>query len=107
MIPEKRIPNHPGDILLLEFLEPLQVTQVQLAKHLGLPTQRINEIVNHKRGITPETALLLSRALETSAEFWLNLQSAYDLAQARQGRVGQKKIASLRKAARLSTADGV
>lgn len=97
MIPDKRIPAHPGEILLEEFLVPLELTQVQLAKHLGLPTQRINEIINGKRGVSPETALLLSGALETSPEFWLNLQSAYDLAQARLGRSTRKPVTSLRK----------
>jgi len=56
MIPENRIPVHPGEILLEEFLKPLELTQVALAKHLGIPTQRINEIVRGKRGISPETA---------------------------------------------------
>jgi addiction module HigA family antidote len=96
MVPEKRIPTHPGEILLEEFLRPLQLTQVQLAKHLGLPTQRINEIVRLKRGVTPETALLLSRALDTTPEFWLNLQGAYDLAKARLSLAAKKKIGSLR-----------
>lgn len=94
MIPDKRIPTHPSEILLEEFLTPLRLTQVQLAKHLGLPTQRINEIVNLRRGVTPETELLLSGALETSPEFWLNLQSAYDLARAKLGRSTRKRITS-------------
>jgi addiction module HigA family antidote len=80
MIPENRIPTHPGEILLEEFLTPLGLTQVALGKHIGVPTQRVNEIVNGKRGITPETAWLFSQAFGTSPEFWLNLQSAYDLA---------------------------
>lgn len=96
MTPENRVPTHPGEILLQEFLEPLKLTQVQLAKHLGLPTQRINEIVNMKRGVTPETALLLSGALETSPEFWLNLQSAYDLGKARLDATARRKVTSLR-----------
>ena len=76
----RRIPTHPGEILLEEFLEPLGVTQVALAKHVGVPVQRINEIVRRKRGVTPETAWLLSQALDTTPEFWVNLQSSYDLA---------------------------
>jgi len=56
MISENRVPAHPGEILLNEFLAPLGVTQVELAEHLGIPTQRINEIVKGKRGVTPATA---------------------------------------------------
>ena len=80
MIPENRIPTHPGEILLEEFLKPLELTQVALANHLGIPTQRINEIVRGKRGITPETAWLLAQAFSTTPQFWLNLQTQYDLA---------------------------
>ena len=80
MIPENRIPTHPGEILLEEFLKPLGLTQVALAKHLGIPTQRINEIVRGKRGITPETAWLFSQAFGTTPQFWLNLQMQHELA---------------------------
>jgi addiction module HigA family antidote len=83
MIPENRIPTHPGVILSQEFLAPLGVTQVAFAKHLGVPVQRINELVRGKRGITPETAWLLSQALHTTPEFWINLQATYDLARKR------------------------
>jgi len=83
MIPENRTPTHPGVVLRTEFLEPLATTQVALAAHIGVPVQRINEIVRGKRGITPETAWLLSQALDTTPEFWVNLQSAYDLARSR------------------------
>jgi|TARA_R110000868_G_scaffold158377_5_gene386454 addiction module HigA family antidote len=79
MIPTNRIATHPGIILLKEFLEPLKVTQKALAMHLGVPIQRINEIVRGKRGVTPETAWLLSESFNTSPEFWLNLQSIHDL----------------------------
>jgi addiction module HigA family antidote len=79
MIPSNRIATHPGVILLKEFLEPLKVTQKALAMHLGVPIQRINEIVRGKRGVTPETAWLLSESFSTSPEFWLNLQSIHDL----------------------------
>ena len=79
MIPSNRIATHPGVILLKEFLEPLEVTQKALALHLGVPVQRINEIVRGKRGVTPETAWLLSESFNTSPEFWLNLQSVHDL----------------------------
>ena len=79
MIPSNRISTHPGVILLKEFLEPLEITQKALATHLEIPVQRINKIVRGKRGITPDTAWLLSEALKTSPEFWLNLQSVHDL----------------------------
>ena len=79
MIPSHRRATHPGTILLKEFLEPMGLTQKALATHIGIPLQRINEIVKGKRGISPDTAWLLSGAFGTSPEFWLNLQSAYDL----------------------------
>lgn len=80
MLPENRIPAHPGEILQREFLDPLKITQVAFAKHIGVPTQRINEIVRGKRGVTPETAWLFAQALDSTPEFWLNLQSVYNLA---------------------------
>ncbi|MCX7012773.1 MAG: HigA family addiction module antitoxin [Candidatus Sumerlaeota bacterium] len=86
MLPENRIPTHPGVILEEEFLKPLGITQVALAAHIGVPVQRINELVRGKRGVTPETAWLLSRALNTTPEFWLNLQMAHDLARNRPAR---------------------
>ena len=79
MIPENRIPTHPGELLLEEFLKPLGLTQVALARHLGIPTQRINEIVRGKRGITPDTAWLLAEAFGTTPQLWMNLQMNYDL----------------------------
>jgi addiction module HigA family antidote len=79
MIPENRIPTHPGEILLEEFLNPLGLSQVMFAAHIGVPVQRINEIVRGKRGITPETAWLFSEAFGTTPEFWLNLQTNYEL----------------------------
>lgn len=69
MIPSNRIATHPGIILLKEFLEPLKLTQKGLAEHVGVPVQRVNEIVRGKRGITPETAWLFSEAFNTSPEF--------------------------------------
>ncbi|HOT24423.1 MAG TPA: HigA family addiction module antitoxin [Thermoleophilia bacterium] len=83
MIPENRIPTHPGVILAQEFLAPLGISQVALAAHLGVPVQRINELVRGKRGVTPETAWLLAQAFNTTPEYWLNLQAAYDLARSR------------------------
>ena len=80
MRPRNRIPTHPGEILLDEFLEPLHITQVRLAAHLKIPLQRVNEIVKAKRGITTETAWFLAQTFDTTPEFWLNLQRDYDLA---------------------------
>jgi addiction module HigA family antidote len=94
MLPRKRIPTHPGEILSEEFLSPLGLSQVALAEHLGIPVQRVNEIVRQKRGVTPETAWLFAGAFGTTPEFWLNLQAAHDLARARPAhRVRQLKAA--------------
>lgn len=90
MQPENRVPTHPGEVLREEFLVPLGQTQVALAEHIGVPIQRVNELVRGKRGITPETAWLLAQALSTTPEFWLNLQAAYDLALSRPTRKVQK-----------------
>jgi addiction module HigA family antidote len=79
MIPKNRIPTHPGEILLEEFLNPYGLTQVAFARHINAPTQRLNEIVRGKRGITPETAWLFAQAFGTTPEFWVNLQTTYDL----------------------------
>jgi addiction module HigA family antidote len=83
VIPEDRTPTHPGVILSREFLAPLRLSQVALAAHMGVPAQRVNELVRGKRGVTPQTAWLLSQALNTTPEFWVNLQTAYDLALSR------------------------
>ena len=98
MLPSNRIPTHPGEILLEEYLKPLRITQVAFASHIGLPLQRINEIVRGRRGVTPETAWLLSQALGTTPELWLNLQRNHDLALKRP----VKKIRRLGKSRRLS-----
>lgn len=87
MIPENRMPTHPGEVLAEEFLVPLRMTQVYFAAYLGVPVQRINELIRGKRGITPETAWFLAQALNTTPEFWLNLQSVYDLARNRPERI--------------------
>jgi addiction module HigA family antidote len=72
-------PVHPGEVLLEEFLKPLNITQYRLARDISVPPRRVNEIVLHKRGITADTALRLGRYFGTSEQFWLNLQSEYDL----------------------------
>jgi antitoxin HigA-1 len=79
MTQEKLPIIHPGKILLEEFLEPLNVSQYRLAKDITVPPRRINEIVKGKRGISADTALRLSRFFGTSAQFWMNLQSHYEL----------------------------
>jgi addiction module HigA family antidote len=70
---------HPGEVLLEEFLKPMSISQYKLAKEMSVPPRRINEIVLKKRGITADTALRLGRYFGTSEQFWLNLQSEYDL----------------------------
>ena len=72
-------PVHPGEILNLEFMKPLNLSQNALGKALGVPPRRINEIVHGKRGITADTAIRLSRFFGTTAQFWLNLQAEYEL----------------------------
>lgn len=94
MIPSNRIPSHPGIVLLEEFLDPLEITQVDLARHIEVPIQRINEIVRGKRGVTPETAWLLAGALGTTPEFWINLQANHDLAVKRP----RRKVRRIRRA---------
>ena len=79
MAEKKMPPVHPGEILLEEFLKPMEISQYRLAKDIGVPARRINEIVHGKRGITANTALRLSRYFGLSERFWLNLQSRYDL----------------------------
>ena len=83
-VPTHRAPTHPGEILLEEFLVPLGLTQRELATAIRVPYQRINEIVNGRRGITPSTALRLARFLGVSAGFWMNLQQRWDLYHAQQ-----------------------
>lgn len=82
MIPKHRKPSHPGEILLDEFLKPMELSQVELARRMGVPVQRVNTLINEKRDITAETAILLSRVLKTTPEFWMNLQDARDLYEA-------------------------
>jgi antitoxin HigA-1 len=78
-IPSNREPTHPGEMLVEEFLMPMGITQRNLATAIHVPYQRVNELVNRRRGITPSTALRLGRFFGTSAEFWMNLQIRWDL----------------------------
>jgi addiction module HigA family antidote len=84
MIPKHRKPTHPGDILLQEFLEPMGLSQVELARRMGVPVQRVNTLINGKRDVTAETAILLGRVLKMTPEFWMHLQDAYDLYEAQE-----------------------
>lgn len=86
-IPTHRPPTHPGEMLKEEFLEPMQISQRDLANAIHVPYQRINELVNQKRGVTPSTALRLAKFFGVSADFWLNLQVRWDLyrAQSQEG----------------------
>ena len=83
-VPTNRIPTHPGEMLLEEFLTPMGISQKDLADNIEVPYQRINEIVNGRRGITPSTALRLAKFFDMSADFWMNLQLRWDLYFARQ-----------------------
>jgi len=78
-IPTHRAPTHPGQMLSEEFLKPMGITQRQLADSIHVPYQRINEIINGRRGVTPSTALRLSKYFSVSPDFWLNLQLRCDL----------------------------
>ncbi len=79
MLPKNRPPTHPGEMLLKEFLEVGGITQTEFARHLNWPYARLNEIINGKRGVTPDSALAIGEALRTGPEFWLNLQRDWDL----------------------------
>ncbi len=78
-IPTHRAPTHPGEMLLEEFLKPMGLTQRDLASAINVPYQRINEIINGRRGITPSTALRLAKAFGVSPDFWMNIQLRWDL----------------------------
>ena len=79
MCAQKLAPVHPGEVLFEEFLKPLGLRQVDAANQLGISVNRLNEIVLGKRGITADTALRLSRLLDTSAQFWMRLQEDWDV----------------------------
>ena len=83
-------PVHPGEVLLEEFLQPLGISQNRLARDLGVPAQRINDIVRKNRTVTVDTALRLARYFHTTPQFWLNLQMHYDLEMARETRLVER-----------------
>ena len=90
-IPTHRTPIHPGDMLLEEFLKPMGLTQRELADSIRVPYQRINEIINGRRGVSPSTALRLSKFFGVSPDFWLNLQLRWDLYFAQQSEADELK----------------
>ena len=88
-VPTNRIPTHPGEMLREEFLMPMGITQRELADGIGVPYQRINEMINGKRGVTPSTALRLEKYFGTTAGFWMNLQLRWDLYRAQKAEARQ------------------
>jgi antitoxin HigA-1 len=86
-IPTNRTPTHPGEMLLEEFLNPMGLTQRELADAIHVPYQRINDIVNGRRGITPSTALRLAKYFNMSADFWMNVQLRWDMYFAQQAEI--------------------
>lgn len=86
-IPTHRIPTHPGEMLLGEFLNPMGLTQHELADAIHVPYQRINDIVNGRRGITPSTALRLAKFFNMTADFWMNVQFRWDMYFAQQDEI--------------------
>ena len=88
-IPTNREPTHPGEMLLQEFLLPLGMTQRNLATAIHVPFQRVNEVVRRRRGVTPSTALRLSKFLGTSPDFWMSLQLRWDLYHAQRAEADQ------------------
>ena len=93
-IPSDRSLTHPGVMLREEFLDPLGITQRELADAILVPYQRVNEIINEKRGITPNTALRLAKYFGNTPDFWMNLQLRFDLYQAQ--RIDNEEINSIR-----------
>ena len=91
-IPTHSAPTHPGEMLLEEFLIPMELTQRQLADAIHVPYQRVNELVNGKRGVTPGTALRLAKYFGTSPDFWLNLQMRWDVYFAQQAEAAELAV---------------
>jgi antitoxin HigA-1 len=98
-LPAERPPTHPGEVFLEEFLKPLGVSQSAFAVRLGVSFPRLNEIIRGKRSVTPDTALRLAQVLGMSADFWLGLQSDWDLWHALRSREGREiaKLSPLRR----------
>jgi addiction module HigA family antidote len=104
--PRKLPPIHPGEVLLEEFLKPMDISQYRLAKEISVPPRRVNEIVLRKRGVTADTALRLGRYFGTSEQFWVNLQGEYDL-DVERDRLGDRLVAEVSQfgASRPTTSD--
>ena len=97
-VPTHQPPTHPGEMLLEEFLEPLRITQTELADRIEVPFQRVNSLVNGRRALTPDTALRLSRVFGTSPGFWMNHQLRWDLYHAKlEASVDLKRIKPIRR----------
>jgi addiction module HigA family antidote len=96
VLPKNRPPTHPGEMLLEEFLRPLELSQAETARRLKMPLNRLNELIKGKRGITPDTALRLSELFKVSPEFWMNLQAGWDLWHARRQRKERGEAGSIR-----------
>ena len=96
MTSQKLPPVHPGEILFEEYLKPLRISQNKLGRDLNVPAQRINDIVRGQRAITVDTDLRLARYFHTSPQFWLNLQSRYDLEIAQETRLVERVIKEVR-----------
>jgi addiction module HigA family antidote len=101
-IPTHRAPTHPGEMLLEEFLKPMGLSQRELAEGIHVPYQRVNEIINGRRGITPSTALRLSTYFGVTPGFWMNLQLRWDLYFARKSEADNLKTIKPLKVSRLS-----
>ena len=94
-IPTHRTPIHPGEMLLEEFLNPMELSQRDLADGINVPYQRVNELINGRRGITPSTALRLAKFFGMTPDFWMNMQQRWDLYHARANEA--KALGSIRK----------
>jgi antitoxin HigA-1 len=101
-LPKHRPPTHPGEMLLEEFLKPLELSQAEAARRLGMSLNRLNELVRGKRGITPDTAWRLAELFRVSPEFWMNLQASWDLWHAREARKRSGAAGSIRPIAKAS-----
>jgi addiction module HigA family antidote len=99
MLPTRRPPTHPGEMLLKEFLEPLGVSQVEAASRMNIPFQRLNAIVKGRRSVSADTALLLEALTAWDAQIWLTLQAKWDLWHAMKTRGKRPKVRPLRKTA--------
>jgi antitoxin HigA-1 len=82
LLPANRQPTHPGEMLLEEYLKPMELSQTEAAARMGIPLNRLNEVIRGKRGVSADTALRLAKLLGTDAMSWMNLQNAWDLWQA-------------------------